>query len=269
MADLDQSWTRVRGFMRDRCGVVIAPEQIYLMEARLLPVARKHAFNSIVDYVEAACAPSAPRPLSLALIDAMTTHETFFFRDTVFFEALDVNIIPRVLAATTGASPLRIWCAACSTGQEPYSVAMLLAERHPALFERTQIIATDVSDLTLEQAQAGVYSTIEANRGLHATRLLRHLEQVPGGFRIAERLRRRITWRTCNLLEPWCHEDAYDIVLCRNVLIYFSSDDREKVINRLYSVVRRDGCVGVGSTETIKGRRLSPGWYTDEKAVQR
>jgi chemotaxis protein methyltransferase CheR len=199
----------------------------------------------------------------------MTTHETFFFRDAVFFEALDASIIPRVLAGLSGGRQLRIWCAACSTGQEPYSVAMLLAERHPALFERTQIVATDVSDLTIEQARAAVYSTLEVNRGLHATRLLRHFEQAPGGFRVAERLRCRITWRACNLLDPWCHEDTYDLVLCRNVLIYFSADDREKVVSRLYSVVRRDGCVGVGSTETIRGTRLSPGWYTNEKAVQR
>ena len=269
MDELDPSWTRVRGFMRERCGVVMEPEQIYLLEARLRPVARRHAFSSIADYVNAACAPTAPRELSSALIDAMTTHETFFFRDAAFFETLDTCIVPRVAASLGGTRTLRIWCAACSTGQEPYSVAMLLAERHPALFERTEIVATDVSELTLEQASAGVFSTLETNRGLHATRLVRHFEQTPGGFRVLERLRRRICWQACNLLEPWCHGDAYHIVLCRNVLISFSAEDREQVVRRLYSVVRPHGCIGVGSTETIQGTRLSAGWYAYEKAVVR
>lgn len=263
---LDQSWSQVRGFMRERCGVVIAADQIYLLEARLTPVAKRHAFPSIADYVRAACAPGAPRVLSLALIDAMTTHETLFFRDAGFYETLDTQVLPEIAKNLSGRR-LRIWCAACSTGQEPYSIAMLLAERHPSLFERTDIIATDVAEPTLEQGRAGIYSTLEVNRGLHASRLLRFFEQVPGGFRVVERLRNRVQWTVCNLLDPWCHEDAYDIVLCRNVLIYFSPEDRERIVKRLYTVVRPKGYLGVGSTESIVGNRLSAGWYVNQKAV--
>ena len=252
MDELDPSWTRVRGFMRERCGVVMEPEQIYLLEARLRPVARRHAFSSIADYVNAACAPTAPRELSSALIDAMTTHETFFFRDAAFFETLDTCIVPRVAASLGGTRTLRIWCAACSTGQEPYSVAMLLAERHPALFERTEIVATDVSELTLEQASAGVFSTLETNRGLHATRLVRHFEQTPGGFRVLERLRRRICWQACNLLEPWCHGDAYHIVLCRNVLIYFDHQLQDHALGLMTDALCRRGFLGLGARESLQ-----------------
>lgn len=256
--------------MLERCGVVMSDEQVYLLEARLAPVARAHAYRDVHTYVDAACAPGAARPLSLALIDAMTTHETFFFRDPAFWKATEEVIVPKITSGLSAFRPIRVWCAASSTGQEPYTLAMLFAERFPALLERLEITATDVSELSVKQGSSGCYSQLEVSRGLGAARLVRHFEQAEGGaFRVVERLRRCITWQPRNLLDPARRDEAYELVMCRNVLIYFGPEDRDRVVSGLYSVLAPTGCLGVGCTETISGTRLTAGWYTKESTARR
>ncbi len=253
-------WRDVQRFMLRAAGVVLADDQIYLLESRLASPAREHGFARIADFVRAACASPSSVPVAAALIDAMTTHETLFFRDPTFWTNLEQLVLPRLVAAAkTGR--VKIWSAACSTGQEPYSLAMLIAERAPELADRVDIVATDVSELAVRRASAGVFSALETNRGLSAVRLVRHFEQAPGGFRVREALRRRITWSTHNLLGARPDPTACALVLCRNVLIYFGDTDRASVLQRLSRATMAGGVLGVGATETLKEPALAPGLH--------
>jgi|LakWasMet46_HOW7_FD_contig_41_738615_length_2120_multi_2_in_0_out_0_2 chemotaxis protein methyltransferase CheR len=261
MAEAPASWNALRSFMKEKCGVQLSEEQHYLMEARLGPVAKTLKFRSVDDYVMEACRPGATRTVVSPLIDAMTTHETYFFRDTGFWKTFVDVVIPR-LAERPG--PLRIWSAACSTGQEPYTMAMLLEEKFPQLMDRVTITATDVSEGVIEAARHGSYSVFEVNRGVAAPRLMRHFERDGGHFRVKERLRRIVSWAPQNLITQPPPGDGFDLVLVRNVLIYFPEVTRLQVIGRLRSSLRPTGFLGVGSTELIGGQNnaaIAPGWY--------
>ena len=266
MVPRDETWTSVRRFMHDRCGVVLDPAPASTVETRLQALAREYGFRSVDEYVAVACAAFAPQCLVQALINTLTSNETWFFRDPSFFDALACCIVPRVRYQLDPAEPLRIWCAACSTGQEAYSVAMLLADRHLALFERAEIIATDVAENVLEQAWTGTYSTAEVQQGLKPKDLQRHFERTHGGYRVGEHLRRRVRFRCGNLLDRCDRTPGYHLILCRNVLGSFALRNRKRVVQRLYSVLRPGGCIGVGNIEEIQGRRLVPGWYAVQSA---
>jgi len=252
-------WNAVQHFMLRTCGVVLREDQAYLVDARLGGVAKLHGFTRIAAFVTAACASASTTPLAGALIDAMTTHETLFFRDPTFWKFLEVSVFPK-LAARTG--PVRIWSAACSTGQEPYSIAMLLDEKFPQLAARVEIVATDVSELAVERAKSGTYISIEVNRGLAAARLIRHFDQSCGSYKVREHLRQRITWSVHNLLGIRPDPVNCELVLCRNVLIYFGETDRAAVAKRLLQATAPGGVLGVGSTETLRGTQLAPGLYS-------
>jgi chemotaxis protein methyltransferase CheR len=259
LPDLRGSWQQVQAFMRRACGVDLADDQIYLLEARLAPIVAERRFASLASFVDAACARAEGSALGMSLVDAMTTHETFFFRDAPFWRAFEEVVVPR---AREGPKGLRIWSAACSHGQEPYSIAMLLEERWPELAARSTIVGTDVSVPAIERAREGQYSVLEVNRGLGAARLLRHFERGPGGgFRVQGRLRERVEWGVENLLAPAAHRDAFDVVLCRNVLIYFKDRDRLSVLARVGSATRVGGFLGLGVTEVGPGLAVSPGWF--------
>ena len=248
------------------CGVVLNEDQIYLADSRLTGVAKLHGFLRISDFVDAACGGPIGSPLGLALIDAMTTHETLFFRDAPFWQTLEKAVFPALIAQSRSGAPFRIWSAACSTGQEPYSLAMMLAERFPELDSRVEIIATDVSEIAVERARQGVYSVMEVNRGLSAPRLIKHFEQVPCGFRVRDALRNRITWAPHNLLGSKPDPAGCDLVLCRNVLIYFGETDRAEVTRRLFRAAVPNGVVGVGSTETLREASMATGLYVRKVA---
>jgi chemotaxis protein methyltransferase CheR len=248
--------------MRESCGVLLGEDQHYLMEARLAPVARNLNYPTVDDYVSDATRSGAPRSMTSPLIDAMTTHETSFFRDGPFWRAFQELVLPRLGVLDPAASrPMRIWSAACSTGQEAYSLAMLLDEQFPALAERTQILATDVSEGVVEAAGRGVFTVFEVNRGVSAPRLLRHFERDGGNFRIKEKLRRRISWTQQNLITGWPPAEGLDVALVRNVLIYFPEATRALVLKKVRAAVRPSGFLGVGSTELLAGATVSPGWY--------
>lgn len=261
MADELHTWNTVRAFMQRTCGVVLADDQHYLLEARLGPVARQNKFVSIEQYVQAACAGGVLGPVALTLIDAMTTHETLFFRDPGFWKVFEEQILPPFIKS---GKPLRIWSAACSHGQEPYSIAMLLEERWPEVAKTAQIYATDVSLHAIERAKLGVYSSFEINRGLGAARMVRHFEQHEGGYRIKPLLRERISWDSLNLLGARKPARAsFDVAMCRNVLIYFSEQDRKAVLSGLFEATVQGGFVGLGATEQCSGNRVSAGWYVN------
>lgn len=262
MASAPASWTALRSFMQESCGVLLGEDQHYLMEARLAPVAKTLNYMSVDAYVVDACRPGAPRSMTSPLVDAMTTHETSFFRDGPFWRAFQDLVLPKLGVLEPGNHrPLKIWSAACSTGQEPYSLLMLLDERYPSLAERTQIIATDVAEGVVEQASRGTFTVFEVNRGVSAPRLLKHFERDGGNFRIKEKHRRRITWRAQNLITGWPPLEGLDVALVRNVLIYFPDETRALVLKKVRAALRPGGFLGVGSTELIAGTPLSPGWY--------
>ena len=256
-------WRLVQRFMLQACGVVMSDEQRYLLDARLSPVAKRHAFESVHAFVKAACAERPAQALARSLIDAMTTHETLFFRDPQFWKAFEEVVLPKVLAHGRG-RPARVWSAACATGQEAYSVAMTVAETAPSWLDRLNITGCDVSEPCVERAREGSYSGLEVGRGLGAERLARHFDSDTGAYRIKNRLRATVTWEVQNLLSASPYPARQDVVLCRNVLIYFGERDRTEVIRRLFEAAAPGAYVGVGTTELIKGRQVAPGWYVRE-----
>lgn len=261
MGESEASWSVLRSFMSEQCGVHLGADQEYLMESRLAPVAKTLEFETVGDFVTEACRPGASHAFTGPLIDAMTTHETYFFRDAPFWKALAERFLTRFDA---GNAPFRVWCAACSTGQEPHTLAMLIDEKFPRLFERLSIVGTDVSEGVLETARHGSYSVFEVNRGITAPRLLRHFDRDGVNFRVKQRLREKISWSSQNLITGNPPSFDFDLILVRNVLIYFQDAVRQRVSLRLREALRSTGILGVGSTETLHhwpGVNLAPGWY--------
>jgi chemotaxis protein methyltransferase CheR len=239
---------------------MLAEDQSYLLEGRVAPLLADHGFSTMRDLVTAACRPGRPSALGMTVIDALTTHETFFFRDLSFWRTLEEIVIPDLLAR--GRRRLRFWSSGCAHGQEPYSIAMLLEERWPEIAPMATIFGTDVSALAISRARDGFYTVLEVNRGLGAARLLRHFERSPrGGYVVKPALRARVTWETRNLLELAAPELPFDVVLCRNVLIYFGERDRGVVLSHLAAATNHAGYVGLGVSEVGKGRNIAPGWW--------
>lgn len=262
MPESTQSWAALRSFMAASCGVSLQDDQHYLMEARLSPVARTLNFRSVDEYVLEAVKPGAPPRVTAPLIDAMTTHETYWFRDAPFWKALSDIVLPRLGVNAPGSTrSLAVWLAACSTGQEVYSLTMFLEENFPALHERTTIVATDVSEGVVQQAKNGVYTVYEANRGLSAPRLLRHFERCHANFKVKERLRRKVSFVTHNLVTQSPPGVGFDLVLMRNVLIYFPEPTRRAVVQKAMSVLKPGGLLGIGATELLPHPAIAPGWY--------
>lgn len=259
-APTSATWGAVRAFMRSRCGVILAEDQHYLLEARLGPLAREFHYPSVEAFVAKACGTGADERHRRAVVDAMTTHETTFFRDRPFWKVLEEQIIPAFKAG--GKRSMRVWSAACSTGQEPYSLAIMLEELWPEAAAASQIIATDISDIALEKARHGSFSQLEVNRGLGAARLVRCFEQEPQTYRVKAPLRTRVSWQTDNLLSPLPGPQDCDLVMCRNVLIYFDEADRKQVQRRLRASLGPRGYLGFGATEmSAQGHALGGGWY--------
>ena len=212
----------LRKMLRERSGLMLAAEKQYLAESRLLPVSRKFGIASLGELVQQVRA--APlSPLAVATVEAMTTIETFFFRDKLPFDHFRDTILPALTAARGRDKRIRIWCAAASTGQEPYSLALIirdLAQKEPALAAyRFDILATDLSGDVLERARSGIYSQFEVQRGLPIQLLLKYFSQVGETWQIAPELRAMVQFRTLNLLNDFSPLGRFDIVFCRNVLI--------------------------------------------------
>lgn len=262
MPEPTPGWAALRTFMASSCGVSLADDQHYLMEARLSPVAKTLNFKTVDELVLEAVRPGAPNRVTAPLIDAMTTHETYWFRDTQFWKALQDVVIPRLGVNAPGSTKsFSVWLAACSTGQEVYSLTMFLEENFPSLHERTTIIATDVSEGAVNQAKEGVYTVYEANRGLAAPRLVKHFERHHANFKVKEKLRRKVTFLTHNLVTQAPPGIGFDLVLMRNVLIYFPDATRRAVVQKAMNVLKPNGLLGIGATELLPLPAISPGWY--------
>jgi chemotaxis protein methyltransferase CheR len=254
-------WAKARAFIKRECGIVLTDDQEYLLESRLGPVARKLGMPSTDELLEAIVERQPGSEASQGVIDALTTHESFFFRDHNFWRAFEECVMPQIIAAARGRR-LRFWSSACSHGQEPYSLAMLLEEKWPDLARSCEIIATDVSAPAIARAREGTFSALEAGRGLSAQRLLRHFDRdTQGGFQIKELMRQRISWSVHNLLGQNRDPQDCDVAFCRNVLIYFSDADRRATLDRIEAAVRPGGFIALGGTETSPRVQVAPGMY--------
>jgi chemotaxis protein methyltransferase CheR len=239
--------------VKERSGLVVTPNKAYLLESRLLPVARRHGMNDL----EALAAAARSRPQEAILEDiteAMTTNETFFFRDTGPFDRFRENVLPPLLQSRAASRTLRIWCAAASTGQEPYSLSIILMEMASKLAGwKVEIIGTDISNEALNKAKAGLYSQFEVQRGLPIQTLLKYFTQEEANWLISENIRKMVSYRHFNLLDDFSKLGRFDIVFCRNVLIYFEQSDKAQILERVCKQMAPDGSLFLGGAETVIG----------------
>ena len=242
----------LRKLLKDHSGLDLSADKQYLIESRLLPLARKAGLEGISELVQKMKGGSAS--LVTQVVEAMTTNETFFFRDKVPFDHFRDAIMPEILQARAGRKSIRIWCAAGSTGQEPYSLAMCLKEMSAALSGwRLEIIATDLSQEVLEKSKAGIYSQFEVQRGLPIQFLVKSFKQTGEFWQINADIRAMVQHRQLNLLHDFSQLGVFDVIFCRNVLIYFDQDTKINIFNRLAKVMEPDGFLVLGAAETVVG----------------
>ena len=233
--------------VRKRSGLVLGQEKAYLIDSRLGPLARKEGFASVEALIDAMI--RGDQRICVAASEALATHETFFFRDKTPFDLFENVIAPALKTARMGRQ-LKIWCAAASSGQEPYSLGMLLDEI-PGL--SADILATDMSAPVLEKAKAGIYTQFEVQRGLPIQRLVKHFDQVGDSWRIKPQLRQKVRFEQANLLDDFARFGKMDVIFCRNVLIYFDIQTKAKVLDRLAAQLADDGFLLLGAAETVVG----------------
>ena len=251
MTPLDYDF--LRSALKQRSGLVLSADKQYLVESRLLPVARKAGLAGLGALVDA-LRPGGNDTLMNAVVEAMATNESFFFRDKIPFEHFRTIVMPALLAARRASRTIRIWCAAASTGQEPYSLAMCLKgmEREIAGW-RIDILATDLSNDVLEKARAGLYSQFEVQRGLPIQLLIKHFTQVGELWQIAPDIRAMVKFRQLNLLSNFSNLGMFDLIFCRNVLIYFDQNTKIAVLENLARATACDGYLVLGAAETVVG----------------
>ena len=250
MTPLDYEF--LRKLMKDRSGLVLSADKQYLVESRLLPVARKRGINGLGDLVQKL--KSGNESLTVEVVEAMTTNESFFYRDKIPFDHFRDTILPALHRARSGRRRLRIWCAAASTGQEPYSLAMCLKEMGDKFAGwRVEIIGTDLSTEVLEKAKAGLYSQFEVQRGLPIQMLVKHFAANGELWQVSAELRAMVQFRPLNLLQDFSHLGMFDVVFCRNVLIYFDQATKIGVLDRIARILEPDGYLALGAAETVVG----------------
>ncbi|HEX5135657.1 MAG TPA: protein-glutamate O-methyltransferase CheR [Planctomycetota bacterium] len=226
-------------------GVVLGEEKGYLIRSLLAPLALAHgsSLRGLLDHVEA----DSTGELKQEIVETLLNHETWFFRDPQVFEALAEHVLPEI--AARGRFPIRVWSAGCATGQEPYSVAMAVEERFPRLRDQIEVWASDLSERTLARAQEGRYTQLEVNRGLKASLLVRHFEEDGEHWRVRAGLKERVRFGRLNLAGPWPPLPEMDVILIRNVLMYFGMETRAEVLERVHRLLRPDGHLFLGAAE--------------------
>lgn len=244
----------VAGLVMDLCGILLDESKGYLIESRLAPIARHHGLDSYAELVRQARL-AYDKQLLNQIIDAITTNETLFFRDESPFEALRHKALPELIDAkvkTAFPRRIRIWSAACSTGQEPYSIAMTLHDLIPDIHSwDISILATDICDSAIEQASKGEYSSFEVERGMKPQYLERFLARRHGNWKVRDEIRALVAFRHLNLMSPFTGLGPFDVVFCRNVAIYFTPEGRRGVFQRIAQTLTRDGYLFVGCAESL------------------
>ncbi len=250
-----EEYRAFKEFLQEASGILLGDNKQYLVKSRLRRIMAENNFVTLGDLVQRL--RQNPRSaLRETVIDAMTTNETLWFRDTHPFRILEERLLPE-LAAQNSSQPIRIWSAACSTGQEPYSLAMVIDEyrrRNPGRLRRPiEIIATDVSKPVVDAARQGTYELLALGRGLSADRQKQYFTQLPSGsWQVKKEIRDMVTFREHNLLERFSF-GKFDVVLCRNVLIYFSSDLKKDILMRTHGVLKTGGYLILGASESLNG----------------
>lgn len=239
--------------VRQKSAIELDAAKAYLIEARLSPLARRHGFGSITDMIQDLQA-QPKMALQQQLVEAMTTNETSFYRDAHPFDGLRTTIVPELLKARAASRSLNIWSAACSTGQEAYSIAMLLQEHFPELNSwKVQILGTDLSDDVLDKARAARFSQIEMNRGLPAALLAKYFRREGVQWELASHIRSMASFCKLNLIEHWPAMPVMDVVFLRNVLIYFSPETKKTILEKVRAVMAPHGVLFLGAAETTMG----------------
>lgn len=234
----------------ERAGLNVDPDKHYLVENRLAPVARREGFGSVEEFVRAVRDRDEER-LVWALVEAMSPAEGSFFRHPETFELIAEKVLPALARGREG-QPLRIWAAACGTGQEVYSLAMLLAEQ-PAVGQGVELIGSDLCERRLEKAQSGLYSQFEVQRGLSAHRLVRHFENAEEGFTLSPRIRGTVRWRRANLVDDLSRFGRFDLVLCRSYMPALTDAARQRVLANLTAALAPGGVLALGPSEDAPG----------------
>lgn len=250
----DDDYLRFRSFLERRCGIVLGENKQYLVRSRLSPLMRKHGYQKLSDVVDEVVNEKC-KGLVDEVVDAMTTNETLWFRDTYPFQLLADQILPQFRAQKT---PLKIWCAACSSGQEPYSVAMGVLEfirRSPgALPGGVQILGTDISSEMLERCKEATYDNLSLSRGLSEERKRQFFDSVGDGIlSVKKEARNMVSFRSLNLLDSFSVLGRFDIIFCRNVLIYFSADMKSQILAKVSSALNKGGALFLGASESMAG----------------
>ena len=250
MTPLDYEY--LRKVLKDRSGLDLSADKQYLVESRLLPLARRSGLSGIPELVQKIKAGA--EQLTTQVVEAMTTNETFFYRDKIPFDHLRDYVLPGLIRARANRRSLRIWSAACSTGQEPYSIAMCLREFGAALSGwRIEIVATDLSQEVLEKSKAGLYSQFEVQRGLPIQLLVKYFTQLGELWQLSADIRGMVQHRQLNLLQDFSHRGKFDVIFCRNVLIYFDQETKASIFERLAKMLEPDGTLMLGAAESVVG----------------
>ena len=249
MTPLDYEF--LRKLLKERSGLDLSSDKQYLVESRLIPLARRAGMPGIAELVAKIKAGSDA--LTSQVVEAMTTNETFFFRDKIPFDHLRETILPALMQARASRRALRIWCAASSTGQEPYSIAMCVKEFTSLAGWRVEILATDLSQEVLEKSKAGIYSQFEVQRGLPIQLLVKYFTQTGDLWQLHADIRAMVQHRKLNLLQDFSNLGTFDLIFCRNVLIYFDQDTKAGIFDRLAKMLEGDGVLALGAAESVVG----------------
>ena len=254
MRDNAPAWFEVlRREIKRSTGVVIEADRAAFVASRLSPIARDLGFPDIAHLCLALMGPQRSR-IHRCVIDALMINETSFFRDRLPFEEFRRTIIPQLLKTRSAARSLRIWSAACATGQEAYSLAMMFDEE-ARLFSgwRIEIVATDVSQSAIEAARAGIYNQFQVQRGLPVSQLLRYFTRTNDTWTIAEHIKSRVRFEQMNIFDDTHSTGCFDVICCRNLMLYFDADGKKALLKRLHGALAPDGYLLLGATETSLG----------------
>jgi len=242
----------LRRLLKERSGLDLSADKQYLVESRLVPLARKADLPGISELVQKMKGSSA-EVLVAEVVEAMTTNETFFFRDKIPFDHLKDALLPSLMQARAARRTLRFWCAASSTGQEPYSIAMILKEMPALSGWRTEIVATDLSQAVLEKSKAGIFSQFEVQRGLPIQMLVKYFKQNGDLWQLNPDIRAMVQHKQLNLLQDFSHLGTFDVIFCRNVLIYFDQSTKAAIFERMSRIIEPDGVLALGAAESVVG----------------
>ena len=249
----DDDYNFIVQLIEKQSGIDLGASGHYLVDARLSNLARELGLAG-ADVLIANLKKNVNKQLTTCVVGAMTTNESLFFRDGKPFQLLTERLIPYLLEARKNVKTIRIWSAACSTGQEPYSIAICLLEKFPQVKDwKIEILATDLCQKVIERAKLGTFTSLEVSRGLPKEYLLKYFTETADGYVVRESVKKFVVYRELNLIESFSHLGIFDIIFCRNVLIYFNLDLKRKILDGISSLLATDGYLFLGGAESTTG----------------